>query len=81
MILPGTEAYIKAGLAKSAFTPAIYGGMPLDFYLAGIELTYRLVMANIKPKFYQIHDLFLAFYQPVEIVVPALKQFQPFLRF
>jgi uncharacterized protein with von Willebrand factor type A (vWA) domain len=72
MILPGTEAYIKAGLAKSAFTSAIYGGMPLDFYLAGIELTYRLI--SVRPKFYQIHDLFLAFYQPVEVVVPALKQ-------
>lgn len=72
MILPGSEAYIRAGLAKSAFTAAIYGGLTLEFYLPGIEMAYRL-LANVKPKFYQLHDLFLAFYQPIELVASALK--------
>ncbi len=75
MILPGSEAYIKTGLAKSAFHQTIYGGMPLDYYLPGIETSYRLVLlTNIRPKFYQIHDLYLAFYQPYEIAYTSLKQ-------
>jgi hypothetical protein len=75
MILPDSEAYIRSGLAKSAFNRQIYEGMPLDFYLPGIDTTYRLaLLERIAPKFYQSHDAFLAFFKPFMTVAGSLKQ-------
>jgi len=75
MILPNSEAYIKSGLAKSAFSGRIYEDMPLDFYLPGIDTTYRLaLLERVAPKFYQSHDAFLAFFKPFMTVAGALKQ-------
>ncbi len=74
MILPNSEIYIKSGLAKSAFNGRIYRGMPLDYFIPGIDMTYRLArLERVAPKFYQSHDAFLAFFTPVEAVAGALK--------
>jgi uncharacterized protein with von Willebrand factor type A (vWA) domain len=74
MILPGTEEYFRSGLAKSAFRESIYSGMPLDYYLPGINITYRLAsLFLIRAKFYQVHDLFLAFFVPYSTATKALK--------
>jgi uncharacterized protein with von Willebrand factor type A (vWA) domain len=61
--------------SRSAFTAAIYGDMPLEYYMPGIELTGQLIrLHNVTPKFYQIQDLYLMYYQPYETVVQALKE-------
>ena len=74
-ITPESEAFFKSGLAKSAFNRLIYGGLPLDFFLPGLDMTFQLArLHHVAPKFYQVHDLFLAFYQPYEIVLQALKK-------
>ncbi len=73
-ITPEGEAFFKSGLAKSAFHRLIYGDLPLDFFLPGIDMTNRLTrLHRVAPKFYQAHDLFLAFYQPYEVVFRSLK--------
>ncbi len=75
MILPGSEAYFRSGLAKSAFKESIYRGLPLEFFVPGIERTYRLaLLRRVRPKFYQSHDLFLAFYMPHNSVYRSLKE-------
>jgi len=75
MILPNSEIYIRSGLAKSAFNRQIYEDMPLDFYLPGIDTTYRLaLLERVAPKFYQSHDAFLAFFKPFMTVAGSLKQ-------
>jgi hypothetical protein len=74
VILPNSEIYIKSGLAKSAFNGRIYRGMPLDYFIPGIDMTYRLAhLERVAPKFYQSHDAFLAFFTPIEAVAGALK--------
>jgi uncharacterized protein with von Willebrand factor type A (vWA) domain len=74
-VTPGSEAFFKSGLAKSAFNSLIYGDLPLDFFLPGIDTALRLAkLHNVAPKFYQVHDLFLAFYQPYEAVFTSLKK-------
>jgi len=74
-ILPDSDAYIRSGLAKSAFKSSIYGGLPLDFYLPGIETVSTLVRRDrVSVKFYMLHDAYLAFYRPYENVVASLKQ-------
>jgi len=74
-VTPGSEAFFKSGLAKSAFHPDIYGGLPLDYFITGIDMTSRLArLHDVVPKFYQAHDLFLMHYQPHELVVGTLKQ-------
>ncbi len=74
-ITPESEAFYKSGLAKSAFTRSIYGDLPLDFFLPGIDTANRLArLYRVAPKFYQAHDLFLAFYQPYEVVFRSLKK-------
>jgi uncharacterized protein with von Willebrand factor type A (vWA) domain len=74
-ITPGSEAFFKSGLAKSAFNNLIYREMPLDYFLPGIDMTTRLAkLHRITPKFYQAHDLFMAFYQPYEVVFRSLKK-------
>jgi len=75
MITPKSEWYFKAGLAKSAFKETIYRGLPLDFFIPGIERTYRLsVLYKVRPKFYQTHDMYLMFYMPFSVVYRALKE-------
>jgi len=74
-VAPGSEAFFKSGLAKSAFHSQIYGDMPLDFYLPGIDVASSLTLLHrVAPKFYQVHDLFLAFYRPYEAVFSSLKK-------
>ncbi len=69
-----TEAYAK-GLDKSAFTPAIYGGLPPEFYVPGTDMVTRLArLQGVAPKFYQSRDVYLAFYRPAEAAASALKQ-------
>jgi uncharacterized protein with von Willebrand factor type A (vWA) domain len=75
MITPKSEWYFRSGLAKSAFKESIYRGLPLDFFIPGIERTFRLSLLNkVRPKFYQTHDMFLAFYMPYRITYSALKE-------
>ena len=74
-VTPDSEAYIRSGLAKSAFRPDIYENMPLDIYLPGIDTTVRIMKSEkITPKFYQAHDMFLSFYKPYDVGYRALKQ-------
>jgi hypothetical protein len=75
MLAPQGEWYFKAGLAKSAFKPGIYQNLPLDFFIPGIERTHRLCLLHrVRPRFYMIHDLFMAFYAPFNIVYRSLKE-------
>jgi len=60
---------------RSAFTAAIYGDMPPEYYMPGVELTIQLArLHNVEPKFYQAYDLFMMHYQPYETVVEALNE-------
>jgi len=73
-ILPDGNTYLRAGLAKSAFKSSIYGGLPLDFYLPGIETASVLTrQRTVHVKFYMLHDAYLAFYRPYEVVMQSLK--------
>jgi len=75
MLAPQGEWYFRAGLAKSAFKPAIYQNLPLDFFIPGIERTHRLCLLHrVRPRFYMIHDLFMIFYMPFKVVYRALKE-------
>jgi uncharacterized protein with von Willebrand factor type A (vWA) domain len=75
MITPKSEWYFRSGLAKSAFKESIYRGLPLDFFIPGIERTYRLAsLRRVRPKFYQTHDVFLAFYVPFKNAYASLKE-------
>jgi uncharacterized protein with von Willebrand factor type A (vWA) domain len=74
-VTPDSEAYIKSGLAKSAFRPDIYEGLPLDYYLPGIDATNRIIKSEkIVPRFYQSHDVFMAYYKPYDVGYRSLKQ-------
>ena len=75
MIIPKSEWYFRSGLAKSAFKESVYRGLPLDFFIPGIERTYRLAsLRRVRPKFYQTHDMFLAFYVPFKNAYASLKE-------
>jgi uncharacterized protein with von Willebrand factor type A (vWA) domain len=75
MITPQSEIFFRSGLAKSAFKEAVYKGLPLDFFIPGIERTYRLALLNhTRPKFYQSHDLFMLMYMPYTTVYASLKE-------
>jgi uncharacterized protein with von Willebrand factor type A (vWA) domain len=70
-----TPDAFKSLLNKSAFDMRIYGDMPPDYYMSGIELTSQLVrLHNVEPKPYQTHDVYLMYYQPYETVVEALRR-------
>jgi uncharacterized protein with von Willebrand factor type A (vWA) domain len=74
-VTPDSEAYFRSGLAKSAFGRSIYGDLPLDFFIPGIDMTSRLARLNrAAPKFYQAHDMFLAFFRDYESVFKSLKK-------
>jgi len=74
-MISSREIFFRAGLAKSAFREAVYRGLPLEFFIPGIERTYRLaVLRRVRPRFYQSHDLFMAFYMPVDTVYASLKE-------
>jgi uncharacterized protein with von Willebrand factor type A (vWA) domain len=74
-VTPDSEAYLRSGLAKSAFRPDIYENMPLDIYMPGIETTIRIVKSEkIVPRLYQTHDIFMAYYKQHDIVYRSLKQ-------
>jgi len=67
-------------LKRSAFTDRIYRGLPMDVYFPGISMTEKTlgILAKrenlvIKPKRYQVHDSFLMFYQPIDVVLRSLK--------
>ena len=80
----GSETWFKSGLGKSAFTSKIYNGLPLDYYLPGIQHSFeyyhillkasRNIRGKLVPKFYMFHDSFMMFYQPSEIVYSAIKK-------
>jgi hypothetical protein len=75
MLTPNSEAFIRSGLAKSAFRPDVYEGLPVDYYLPGIDTTGRLLrLERVAPKFYQTHDAFIAYYKPYETAYRSLKQ-------
>jgi uncharacterized protein with von Willebrand factor type A (vWA) domain len=75
MLTPQGEWFFRAGLAKSAFKPAIYQNFPLDFFIPGIERTHRLCLLHrVRPRFYMIHDLFMIFYMPFNVVYRSLKE-------
>jgi uncharacterized protein with von Willebrand factor type A (vWA) domain len=62
-------------LEKTAFTQAIYGDLPPEFYMTGIDLTRRLTsLHRAAAKFYQAHDLYLAYYRPEAAVLKSFKQ-------
>jgi len=74
-LTPNTDAYLRAGLAKSAFKPDIYGGLPVDYYLGGIETAALLLRRQrTAVRFYMTHDMFLSFYRPREEAAGALKK-------
>jgi uncharacterized protein with von Willebrand factor type A (vWA) domain len=70
------ELFIKAGLAKSAFTMRIYEQLPWSYYMPYVTETQKLTrsLAHVLPKIYQAHDAFLAFYKPYDLVHTSLKK-------
>ena len=74
-LTPNSELYLRSGLAKSAFKPDIYGGLPVDYYLGGIETAALLLRRQrTAVRFYMTHDAYLAFYRPREEAAAALKK-------
>ena len=81
LIKPRSQTTLQMGLLKSAFSARIYRNQPIDMYLPGINLTHETLKMlirrepiRVKPKFYQLHDSFLMYYQPYETVVQSLKR-------
>jgi len=70
------EAFIRAGLAKSAFRESIYEGLPWQYYMDYIVSVQRMLrnMVRVLPRVYQAHDAFLMFYKPYDAVWRSLKQ-------
>jgi len=70
------EAFIRAGLAKSAFRESIYEGLPWTYYMDYIVSVQRMLrhMVRVLPRVYQAHDAFLMFYKPYDTVWRSLKQ-------
>jgi uncharacterized protein with von Willebrand factor type A (vWA) domain len=71
------DAFIRSGLAKSAFKPGIYGGLSWRTY---IPLTSNIidmlkVSRNIAPRMYQAHDALLMFLRPYGEVLGNLKEY------
>lgn len=82
-ILPKSQTSLRMGLLKSAFTPNIYRGLPIDFYLplfSNTRQSLNILLARepytVKPKLYQIHDASLAHYQPLDVVLSSLRKVQ-----
>lgn len=80
-IKAGDKEWFRSSLGKSAFTSKIYRGLPLDYYLPGIEATvtsYKIAARHnhirLFPKFYMLHDSFLMFYQPADVVSSSIKK-------
>jgi len=80
-IMPGGDTARRMGLAKSAFTPRIYRGLPIDYYMPLINNTYqslRILLSHepysIAPKLYHLHDASLMYYQQLEHVIPSLRK-------
>ena len=79
---PKSEAWYKSGLAKSAFTPKIYGGLPLDTYQPLFDEAFQMYRIRMKkdaglavyPKFYMLHDAALMFYRDYATVISSLKK-------
>ena len=70
------EAFIRAGLAKSAFRESIYENLPWQYYMDYITSVQRMLrhMVRTLPRVYQAHDAFLMFYKPYDLVWKSLKQ-------
>ena len=80
-VTAGSDAWFKSGLGKSAFTSKIYRGLPLDHYLPGIQATFEYFNVRkykegvrARPKFYMLHDAFMMYYHPAEVVADAVKK-------
>jgi uncharacterized protein with von Willebrand factor type A (vWA) domain len=73
---PRDEAFIRAGLAKSAFRESIYEGLPWTYYMDYVTSVQRMLryMVRVLPRVYQAHDAFLMFYKPYDLVWKSLKQ-------
>ncbi len=55
----GSDAFFRAGLAKSAFKNTIYDNLPLDVYLPSMDFVHRVLNSHrIHPKFYMVHDAY-----------------------
>jgi uncharacterized protein with von Willebrand factor type A (vWA) domain len=71
------EDFIRMGLAKSAFKNTVYLPLALDFFMPHIDNLFRMfksLQKRLSPKLYQLHDAFLMFYQPYNIVYSSLKK-------
>ena len=70
------DAFIRAGLAKSAFRESIYEGLPWTYYMDYIVSVQRMLrhMVRVLPRVYQAHDAFLMFYRNYDTVWRSLKQ-------
>ncbi|MCI4408397.1 MAG: hypothetical protein JHC26_04850 [Thermofilum sp.] len=70
------EAFIRSGLAKSAFSEKIYEELPWSYYMPYITEVQKLTrsLAHVLPKVYQAHDSFLMFYKPYSLVHLSLKK-------
>jgi len=70
------EAFIRAGLAKSAFRESIYEGLPWQYYMDYTVTVQKMLrhMVKVLPRVYQAHDAFLMFYKPYDLVWRSLKQ-------
>jgi uncharacterized protein with von Willebrand factor type A (vWA) domain len=70
------DAFIRAGLAKSAFRESIYEGLPWTYYMDYISSVQKMLkhMVRTLPRVYQAHDAFLMFYRNYDIVWRSLKQ-------
>jgi len=70
------EAFIRAGLAKSAFRESIYENLPWQYYMDYITSVQRMLrhMVRVLPRVYQAHDAFMMFYKPYDLVWRSLKQ-------
>jgi len=79
--LPGIEDR-RVSLKKSAFSPSIYQGVPLEFFIPLIDNTYTYYYAKLRkvpdklpvPKFYQAHDVLLSHYKPYDVVSKSVMQ-------
>ena len=71
------DAFIRSGLAKSAFKPGIYGGLSWRTYipLIGNVINMLKESRNIAPRMYQAHDALLMFLRPYGEVLGNLKEY------
>jgi uncharacterized protein with von Willebrand factor type A (vWA) domain len=71
------DAFIRSGLAKSAFKPGIYGGLSWRTYIPLIGNVASILKdtRDIAPRMYQAHDALLMFLRPYREVLGNLKEY------